>query len=103
MNLNQSLDKFCKIINIANNINLISTDLRIVAVKELNIDIMKEDYSKDNYESIEDALALLKNRGIIFNFEKIDNGFKIFPQNKIYACENDLIIKFNEEKLIDKK
>ena len=96
MDLNKSLDRFCKIINIADNIKLISVDLRIIAVKELNIDIMKEDYSKDNYESLEDALTLLKNRGLIFNFERFDNGFKIFPQNKIYACEDDLIVKFNE-------
>lgn len=97
MNINTVIEKFYKIIEIASNINLVRTDLKIVAIKELQLDLLSVEYTQDNYNILDDSLSLLKNRGFIFDYEKIKNGFKIIPQNKIYYNENDLIVKFDEK------
>lgn len=97
MNIKQIIDSFYKILNIGENLKLITVDLKVIAVKELNIQTLKLDYTNDLQNAFEDSLALLKNRGIIFNYERLENGFKIFPEDKIYSVENDLIIKFNEK------
>lgn len=97
MNINTVIEKFYKIIEIASNINLIRTDLKIVAIKELQLDLSSIEYTQDNYNNLDDSLSLLKNRGFIFDYEKIENGFKIIPQNKVYYNENDLIVTFDEK------
>lgn len=97
MNIKQIIDSFYKILNIGENLKLITVDLKVIAVKELNIQTLKLDYTDDLQNAFEDSLALLKDRGIIFNYERLENGFKIFPEDKIYPVENDLIVKFNEK------
>lgn len=100
MNINDSINLFYKLLEIAQNIKLITTDLYVVAVKELNVNLMKIDYSKDAFNNMNDSLALLKNRGIIYDYKKMEYGFIIYPQNKIYINENELIVKFNIDNLI---
>lgn len=97
MNLNNIFNRFCQLINVSEKLKLTVIDLKVVAVKELQIAINKMDYSDDLMNSLEDSLALLKNRSIIFDYKRLENGFKIIPENKIYANENDLIVKFNEK------
>ena len=60
MNINDSINLFYKLLEIAQNIKLITTDLYVVAVKELNVNLMKIDYSKDAFNNMDDSLALLK-------------------------------------------
>lgn len=97
MNINIAIEKFYKIIEIATNVKIVTTDLRIVAIKELQLDLLSVEYTQDNYNNLDDSLALLKNRKFIFDYEKVGNGFKIIPQNKIYYNENDLIVKFDKK------
>ena len=97
MNINIAIEKFYKIIEIATNVKIVTTDLRIVAIKELQLDLLSIEYTQDNYNNLDDSLSLLKNRGFIFDYKKIENGFKIIPQNKIYYNENDLIVKFDKK------
>ena len=96
MNLNNIFNRFCQLIDVSEKLKLTVIDLKIVAIKELQIAINKMDYSDDLMNNIEYSLALLKNRGIIFDYEGLEDGFKIIPENKIYADENELIIKFDK-------
>lgn len=96
MNLNNIFNRFCQLIDVSEKLKLTVIDLKIVAIKELQIAINKMDYSDDLMNSFEDSLALLKNRGIIFDYERLEDGFKIIPENRIYANENELIIKFDK-------
>lgn len=97
MNLNNIFNRFCQLIDVSEKLKLTVIDLKIVAIKELQIAINKMDYSDDLTNNIEDSLALLKNHGIIFDYEKLEDGFKIIPENKIYLNGNDLIVKFNKK------
>lgn len=97
MNLNNIFNRFCQLIDVSDKLKLTVIDLKIIAIKELQIAINKMDYSDDLMNSFEDSLSLLKNRSIIFDYEKLENGFKIIPENKIYANENELIIKFDKK------
>lgn len=92
MNINQIIDRFYKIIELANNLKFVTIDLKVVAVRELQAYLNSIDYSTDVYNNLDDSLALLRNRGYIFDYKKIDKGFIIYPQDKIYANENDLKI-----------
>lgn len=96
MNLNNIFNRFCQLIDVSEKLQITVIDLKIVAIKELQIAINKMDYSDDLMNNIEYSLALLKNRGIIFDYERLEDGFKIIPENKIYANENELIIKFDK-------
>lgn len=96
MNLNNIFNRFCQLIDVSEKLNLTVIDLKIIAIKELQIAINKMDYSDDLMNSLEDSLSLLKNRSIIFDYERLENGFKIIPENRIYANENELIIKFDK-------
>ena len=96
MNLNNIFNRFCQLIDVSEKLKLTVIDLKIVAIKELQIAINKMDYSDDLMNNFEDSLALLKNRGIIFEYERLEDGFKIIPENRIYANENELIIKFDK-------
>lgn len=96
MNINQIIDLFCKICYTGQELNLISVDLKVIAIKEMNIQTLKLDYTDDLQNTFENILTMWKNRGIIFNYERLENGFKIYPEDKIYINENDLIIKFNK-------
>lgn len=97
MNLNNIFNRFCQLIDVSEKLKLTVIDLKIIAIKELQIAINKMDYSNDLMNNFEDSLSLLKNRGIIFDYERLENGFKIIPENKIYANENELIIKFDKK------
>lgn len=97
MDINYIIDFFYKIINLCDKLKLVTIDLKVIAIKELNIKIQKIDFSEDVYNAFDDAFLLLKNHGIIFNYEKVEGGFKIYPEDKIYLNENDLIVKFNEK------
>lgn len=97
MNLYNIFNRFCHLIDVSEKLQITVIDLKIVAIKELQIGINKMDYSNDLMDNFEDSLGLLKNRGIIFNYEKVEGGFKIYPEDKIYLNENDLIVKFNEK------
>lgn len=97
MNLYNIFNRFCQLIDVSEKLQITVIDLKIVAIKELQIGINKMDYSNDLMDNFEDSLGLLKNRGIIFNYEKVEGGFKIYPEDKIYLNENDLIVKFNEK------
>lgn len=97
MNLYNIFNRFCQLIDVSEKLQITVIDLKIVAIKELQIGINKMDYSNDLMDNFEDSLGLLKNRGIIFNYEKVEGGFKIYPEDKIYPNENDLIVKFNEK------
>lgn len=97
MNLYNIFNRFCQLIDVSEKLQISVIDLKIVAIKELQIGINKMDYSNDLMDNFEDSLGLLKNRGIIFNYEKVEGGFKIYPEDKIYLNENDLIVKFNEK------
>jgi hypothetical protein len=97
MNLNNIFNRFCQLIDVSEKLKLTVIDLKIVAIKELQIAINKMDYSDDLMNNIEYSLALLKNRGIIFDYERLEDGFKIILENKIYANENELIIKFDKK------
>jgi hypothetical protein len=97
MNLNNIFNRFCQLIDVSEKLKLTVFDLKIIAIKELQIAINKMDYSDDLMNSFEDSLALLENRGIIFDYERLEDGFLIIPENKIYANKNDLIVKFNEK------
>ena len=97
MNLYNIFNRFCQLIDVSEKLQITVIDLKIVAIKELEIGINKMDYSNDLMDNFEDSLGLLKNRGIIFNYEKVEGGFKIYPEDKIYLNENDLIVKFNEK------
>lgn len=92
MNINQIIDRFYKIIELANNLKFVTIDLKVVAIRELQVYLNSIDYSTDVYNNLDDSLALLRNRGYIFDYKKIDKGFIIYPQDKIYANENDLKI-----------
>lgn len=96
MNLNNIFNRFCQLIDVSEKLKLTVIDLKIIAIKELQIAINKMDYSDDLMNSLEDSLALLKNRGIIFDYESLEDSFKIIPENRIYANENELIIKFDK-------
>lgn len=96
MNLNNIFNRFCQLIDVSEKLKLTVIDLKIVAIKELQIAINKMDYSDNLMNNFEDSLALLKNRGIIFDYERLEDGFKIIPENRIYANENELIIKFDK-------
>lgn len=102
MNINEIINQFYKILEIGQNLKLISTDMNLIAIKELKLNLLSTDYRKDNYDMLDDALALLRNRGFIYDYKKISYGFKIIPQNKIYICDNDLIVEFNNDNLIEK-
>lgn len=97
MNLNNIFNRFCQLIDVSEKLKLTVIDLKIIAIKELQIAINKIDYSDDLMNNIEDSLLLLKNRGIIFDYERLEDGFKIIPENRIYANENELIIKFDKK------
>lgn len=97
MNLNNIFNRFCQLIDVSEKLQITLIDLKIVAIKELQIAINKMDCSDDLMNNFEDSLSLLKNRDIIFDYERLEDGFKIIPENKIYANENDLIVKFNEK------
>lgn len=97
MNLYNIFNRFCQLIDVSEKLQITVIDLKIVAIKELQIGMNKMDYSNDLMDNFEDSLGLLKNRGIIFNYEKVEGGFKIYPEDKIYLNENDLIVKFNEK------
>ena len=97
MNLNNIFNRFCQLIDISEKLKLTVIDLKIAAIKELQIAINKIDYSDDLMNNFEDSLVLLKNRGIIFDYERLEDGFKIIPENRIYANENELIIKFDKK------
>ena len=97
MNLYNIFNRFCQLIDVSEKLQITVIDLKIVAIKELQIAINKIDYSDDLMDNFEDSLGLLINRGIIFNYEKVEGGFKIYPEDKIYLNENDLIVKFNEK------
>ena len=97
MNLNNIFNRFCQLIDVSEKLQITLIDLKIVAIKELQIAINKMDYSDDLMNNFEDSLSLLKNRGIIFDYERLEDGFKIIPENKIYANENELIIKFDKK------
>lgn len=97
MNLNNIFNRFCQLIDVSEKLKLTVIDLKIVAIKELQIAINKMDCSDDLMNSLEDSLSLLKNHDIIFDYERLENGFKIIPENKIYANENELIIKFDKK------
>lgn len=96
MNLNNIFNRFCQLIDVSEKLKLTVIDLKIIAIKELQIAINKMDYSDDLMNNFEDSLALLKNRGIIFDYESLEDSFKIIPENRIYANENELIIKFDK-------
>ena len=96
MNLNNIFNRFCQLIDISEKLKLTVIDLKIVAIKELQLAINKMDYSDNLMNNFEDSLALLKNRDIIFDYERLEDGFKIIPENRIYANENELIIKFDK-------
>ena len=102
MNINENINLFYKILEIGQNLKLISTDMNLVAIRELKLNLLSIDYSKDLYDILDDSLALLRNRGVIYNYEKLSYGFKILPQNKIYTYDNDLIAEFNNDNLIEK-
>lgn len=97
MNLNNIFNRFCQLIDVSEKLKLTVIDLKIIAIKELQIAINKMDYSNDLMNNFEDSLSLLKNRGIIFDYERLEDGFKIILENKIYANENELIIKFDKK------
>lgn len=97
MNLNNIFNRFCQLIDVSEKLKLTVIDLKIIAIKELQIAINKMDYSDDLMNNFEDSLSLLKNRGIIFDYERLEDGFKIIPENRIYANENELIIKFDKK------
>lgn len=96
MNLNNIFNRFCQLIDVSEKLKLTVIDLKIIAIKELQIAINKMDYSDDLMNNFEDSLSLLKNHDIIFDYERLEDGFKIIPENKIYANENELIIKFDK-------
>lgn len=97
MNLNNIFNRFCQLIDVSEKLKLTVIDLKIIAIKELQIAINKMDYSNDLMNNFEDSLSLLKNHDIIFDYERLEDGFKIIPENKIYANENELIIKFDKK------
>jgi len=102
MNINEIINSFYKILEISQNLKLVSIDMDLVAIRELKLNLLSINYTKDLYNNLDDSLALLKNRGIIYNYEKLPYGFKILPKNKIYISDNDLIIEFNNDNLIEK-
>ena len=102
MNINEIINSFYKILEISQNLKLVSSDMNLVAIRELKLNLLSIDYTKDMYDILDDSLALLKNRGIIYNYERLSYGFKIIPENKIYINDNDLIVEFNNDNLIEK-
>lgn len=101
MNINEIINQFYKILEIGQNLKLVSSDINLIAIKELKVMLLGIDYTKDDYNMLDDSLALLRNRGIIYNYEKLPYGFKLLPQNKIYISDNDLIVEFNKDNLIE--
>lgn len=95
--INKIINRFYEMINIAKKVHYVTIDMYIVAIKELQCmlyQVDKNDFVK-SYNELEQALYTMKNHGLIFNFERIDKGFKIIPQNKIYINEDDSIVKFD--------
>ena len=101
MNINEVINQFYKILEIGQNLKLVSSDINLIAIKELKVMLLGIDYTKDDYNMLDDSLALLRNRGFIYNYEKLSYGFKLLPQNKIYISDNDLIVEFNKDNLIE--
>ena len=101
MNINEVINQFYKILEIGQNLKLVSSDINLIAIKELRAMLLGIDYTKDDYNMLDDSLALLRNRGFIYNYEKLSYGFKILSQNKIYISDNDLIVEFNKDNLIE--
>ena len=95
--INKIINKFISILNFAKQVHIVTIDMYIVAVRELQAMIYQLNPNNfiNDYNALDQALEILKNRGQIFDFERIDKGFKIIPQNKIYINENDLIVKFD--------
>lgn len=96
--IQKSINYFYNLLKQFESIKILSSDLKLIALKEFKIIISKINYSDDLQNELEDSLTLLKNHNEIFDYKRLENGFKIYPQNKIYFNENDLVVKFNIDK-----
>jgi len=96
--IQKSINYFYNLLKQFESIKILSSDLKLIALKEFKILISKINYSDDLQNELEDSLTLLKNHNEIFDYKRLENGFKIYPQNKIYFNENDLVVKFNIDK-----
>lgn len=97
--INKIINKFLSILNFAKQVHIVTSDMNVIAVRELQAMVYQLNPNDfvNNYNALDQALEMLKNRGQIFDFERIDKGFKIIPQDKIYISEDDLIVKFDTE------
>ena len=78
-------------------------DLRVVAIGQAQIEIDKLNSKEKEmcFKDFDIALSHLKNMGLIYNYEAIKDGFKIFPQDKNYIDENHLKLLFTKEQDYD--
>ena len=89
------INKFISIMDFGNRMKIASVDMNLVAIRELEL-MINQIFPYDSLSiknALQQALQRMKNRGIIFDYETLDDGFKIIPQDKIYCFENDLLIK----------
>lgn len=78
-------------------------DLRLVAIGQAQMEIDKlEPAEKDLcYKGFQMALPQLQSMGLIYKYELIEDGFKIYPQNRVYIDEHHLNLYFTKEQKDD--
>ena len=98
MSIDEIINKFYNIINLSEKLSFVTIDIKIAAIKELQymIDSMSDNAKPLIKEPLMNLLELLKNHGKIFDFKKLENGVKIYPKDKIYCFEDDLIITLDD-------
>jgi len=99
MRLHPILQKFMETMDFASTHFFGLIDLRVVAVAQMQIDIdslprIEREKLKQGFEF---ALIQMVQMGLIHKYELIDDGFKIYPQDKLYMNETALEVHFRKE------
>lgn len=99
MTSNPIIRKLLDTLSFANDHFFSLIDLRIVALgqAQLEIDKLSPEEKDLCYNEFKSALSQLKHFGLIYKYEIIEDGFKIFPEDKNYIDENHLKLLFTKE------
>lgn len=101
--LHPIIRKFFDTLTFARDNSFALIDLRIVAIgqAQIEIDSLNPTEKELCYKGFLIALPQLENLNLIYKYEILENGFKIYPQNKVYIDENHLKLYFNKEQKND--
>lgn len=99
MTSNPIIRKLLDTLSFANDHFFAFIDLRIVALgqAQLEIDKLSPEEKDLCYNEFKSTLSQLKHFGLIYKYEIIEDGFKIFPEDKNYIDENHLKLLFTKE------